>query len=84
MQVPAELARRQIKQERGHERQVRPPQHRPQHRRKDQHQQDVKRQHIHVDRLECEDEALIERLGRIVHETRDVEFILQVWIAVAL
>ncbi|GCC48153.1 hypothetical protein chiPu_0032338, partial [Chiloscyllium punctatum] len=83
-QVPAEMACGEIEQERGCQRQIELPQHCPQHQRIDQHQRDIERQHVHVDRLERQDQALIERLGRILHEARDVEFVLQIGVVVAL
>ena len=48
-------------------------QHDPQHRREQPHQHDVERQHVEIDRLELQEQALPQRLGRVVDEACDVE-----------
>ncbi len=56
-------------------------QHDPQHRRKQSHQHDVKRQHVEIDRLEFEEQPLAQRLGRVVDEACDIELVDDLGIA---
>ena len=56
-------------------------QHDPQNRRKKSHQHDVERKHVQIDGLEFEDEALPQRLGRVVDQARDVELVDDLQIA---
>jgi hypothetical protein len=51
------------------------PQYHPQHRRKSQHQQDVKRQHVHVYRLELENEAFVQCFRGPLYECPHVELV---------
>ncbi len=51
---------------------------------KNSHQHDVERQHVEVGRLELEDQPLEDRLDRIVVQARDIEFVQQRRLIVAL
>jgi hypothetical protein len=59
------------------------PQHEPEHRREQAHQHDIERQHVEVDGLEFEEQALAQGLGGVVDEAGDVELVDEVGIAEA-
>ncbi|MGY4487942.1 hypothetical protein ACVWWR_007133 [Bradyrhizobium sp. LM3.2] len=64
-------------------RQVRLAQHEPEHRRKQPHQHDVEWQHVEIERLEAQEQALAQRLGGVVDQTGDVELVDHLGIAEA-
>ena len=73
-QVPAELPGQRVEQHRQRERQRGVAQQQPQHRRKAGHQHDVERQHVHVDRLELQQQRLHQRHVRLLQKFQDVHF----------
>ena len=80
-QVPAGLPRHQPQHDRGQHGPVGLAQHDPQHRREQAHQHDVERQHVEVDGLELQEQALPQRFGRVVDQADDVELVDQLGIA---
>src|SRR6202023_3726040 len=66
--VPAEVPGHHIEQRRSGQCHIGSAQHQPQERWEDAHQHDVKRQHIHVHRLEAKYQPLEQELRRICQE----------------
>ncbi len=80
-QVPAGLPRHQPQHDCRDHGPVGLAQHDPQHRREQAHQHDVERQHVEVDRLELQEQALPQRFGGVVDQADDVELVDQLGIA---
>jgi len=82
-QVPAGLPRHQPQHDGSDHGPVWLAQHHPQHRREQPHQHDIERQHVEIDRLELEEQALPQRLGGVVDQADHVELVDQFGIAKA-
>ena len=83
VQIPAEVTRGKPQHDGQRHRQVGLAQHEPEHRRKQPHQHDVEWQHVEIERLEAQEQALAQRLGGVVDQARDVELVDHLGIAEA-
>ena len=74
-EIPIEIPRQHIKQRRAGQRQGRLADQQPKHRREKQQQHDIERQHVHIDRLEFQDQRLEYRDVRLLEEIKDIHFL---------
>jgi hypothetical protein len=72
-QIPVELTGREVETDRPRHRDVRPADHAEQNEREDRHQYDEQLQHIEVERLGLQQQAVNQGPDRMVDDSRDVE-----------
>lgn len=74
-QIPLELACRRVERDRSDHGQVRQPQHQPDHRRETQRQQGIELQHIEIERLRLQEQAMRENPDRMVDPSGEIEVV---------
>ena len=74
-EIEIEMPGRRIQRHRQREREIGGAAHQPQHRRQEEHQHDVERQHVHVDRTKPQQQRLDDGDVRLLQEIEDAHFL---------